>query len=75
MSIFDLSGKVALVTGASGGLGQGMAQGLAEAGADIVAVSNTMPKETVQAIEALGRQAMSIQTDLSKEEELAAVFE
>ncbi|WP_160035745.1 2-dehydro-3-deoxy-D-gluconate 5-dehydrogenase KduD [Paenibacillus sp. An7] len=75
MSVFDLSGKVALVTGTSGGLGQGMALGLAEAGADIVAVSNTLPTETVQAIEALGRKAISIQADLSIEEELAGVFE
>ena len=38
MSMFDLQGKVAIVTGAVTGLGQGMAVGLAQAGADIVSV-------------------------------------
>ncbi|MEK5059297.1 2-dehydro-3-deoxy-D-gluconate 5-dehydrogenase KduD [Paenibacillus shunpengii] len=75
MNYFDLSGKVALVTGTSGGLGQGMAIGLAEAGADIIAVSHSMPTETVQAIEQLGRKALGIQADLSKEEELSSIFE
>lgn len=36
MNLFDLSGKVAIVTGGNGGLGRGMAQGLAAAGADLV---------------------------------------
>lgn len=75
MSIFDLSGKVALVTGTSSGLGQGMALGLAEAGADIVAVSQSMPTETVQAIEAMGRKALPIQADLGQEEKLGELFE
>lgn len=74
MSIFDLSGKVALVTGTSSGLGQGMALGLAEAGADIVAVSQSMPTETVQAIEAMGRKALPIQADLGQEEKLEEIF-
>ncbi|MCD6519956.1 MAG: SDR family NAD(P)-dependent oxidoreductase, partial [Anaerolineae bacterium] len=43
---FKLDGKVALVTGASRGLGQGMAIGLAEAGADIVGVSRGSCSET-----------------------------
>lgn len=36
--MFDLTGKIALVTGTSGGLGQGMAVGLAEAGASVVCI-------------------------------------
>lgn len=68
MKAFDLSGKTALVTGASGGLGQAMAIGLAEAGADIIAVSFSESKETVKAIEALGRKAQLIAVDLSREE-------
>ncbi|PZD93206.1 2-deoxy-D-gluconate 3-dehydrogenase [Paenibacillus sambharensis] len=74
MGMFDLSGKVAVVTGASGGLGQGMAVGLAEAGADIVAVSNSGSEETVAMIEALGRKAVDLQADLSQPEGLEDVF-
>lgn len=75
MNPFDLSGQVALVTGTSGGLGQGMAIGLAEAGADVVLVSYSKPAETASAIEALGRKAYVIEADLSREDELSAVFE
>ena len=52
---FNLSGKVAIVTGARAGLGQGMACGLAEAGADIVGVDIGSMEETKKTIEALGR--------------------
>ena len=58
MNPFDLSGQVALVTGTSGGLGQGMAIGLAEAGADVVLVSYSNPAETAKAIEALDERRM-----------------
>ena len=62
---FNLSGKVAIVTGSSTGLGEGMAYGLAEAGADIVGVYNKdLPKNQEQ-IEALGRRFLGIQADLS----------
>ncbi len=44
-SLFDLSGKTALVTGGNKGIGKGMALGLAEAGADIIVVSATIPRE------------------------------
>lgn len=74
MKLFDLSGKTALVTGAARGLGQGMAIGLAEAGADVAIVTHsTDPTETKQAIEALGRRCVVIKADLSKEEELPGV--
>jgi len=72
---FDLSGKVALVTGASGGLGQAMAIGLAEAGADVIAVSFSKSIETVKQIEALGRKAQFIAIDLSQEDQLAGMVE
>jgi 2-deoxy-D-gluconate 3-dehydrogenase len=75
MHSFDLTGKVALVTGASGGLGQAMAVGLAEAGADIIAVSYSESVETVKSIVALGRKAQLIAVDLSREELLDDVFE
>ena len=67
-TLFDLSGKVAVVTGAGRGLGQGLALGLAEAGADLALVVNrTAPEETVRAALALGRKAVVVQADLSTE--------
>ena len=62
---FNLSGKVAIVTGSSTGLGEGMAYGLAEAGADIVGVYNNDLPENQKKIEALGRRFLGIQADLS----------
>ncbi|WP_017814276.1 MULTISPECIES: 2-dehydro-3-deoxy-D-gluconate 5-dehydrogenase KduD [Paenibacillus] len=73
MKAFDLSGKVALVTGASGGLGQGMALGLAEAGADIVCVSYSNSDDTVNKVRELGREAHSIEADLSQHDRLEDV--
>lgn len=61
---FDLTGKIALVTGANTGLGQGMALGLAEAGADICAVGHLDAPETREKIEALGRKFHLIKADL-----------
>lgn len=57
MDLFDLTGKAALVTGASRGLGRGMAEALARAGADVVLVgrSNADLEDTARAIEAAGR--------------------
>lgn len=76
MKLFDLSGKAALVTGAARGLGQGLAVGLAEAGADVAIVTNsTDPAETRQAIEALGRRCEVIKADLSDEAALPGVVE
>lgn len=61
---FDLSGKVALVTGANTGLGQALAVGLAQAGADIAAVGRSTPEETQKDVEALGRKFHFIKADL-----------
>jgi 2-deoxy-D-gluconate 3-dehydrogenase len=63
--LFSLEGKVALITGASRGLGQAMALGLATAGADIVGLDRTDSPETRQQIEALGRRYHGIVADLS----------
>jgi 2-deoxy-D-gluconate 3-dehydrogenase len=68
MSLFDLTGRVAIVTGANTGLGQGVAEALAAAGADIVAVGRTPPVETQKAVEALGRGFHSISADLGTTE-------
>ena len=65
-SAFDLTGKVALVTGANTGLGQGLAVGLAAAGADIVAAGRSTPSETEAAVKALGRKFAFVPADFSK---------
>ncbi|HEY1753053.1 MAG TPA: 2-dehydro-3-deoxy-D-gluconate 5-dehydrogenase KduD [Caulobacteraceae bacterium] len=62
---FDLSGKAALVTGANTGLGQGIAVGLARAGADIVAVGRSNADETCRAVEAAGRRFAMVEADLA----------
>ncbi len=65
-SAFDLTGKVALVTGANTGLGQGLAVGLAAAGADIVAAGRSTPAETEKAVRALGRKFAFVPADFSQ---------
>lgn len=65
-STFSLEGKTALVTGANTGLGQGLAVGLAEAGADIVAAGRSVPTETEAAVKALGRKFAFVPADFSK---------
>lgn len=64
MSAFSLSGKVALVTGASRGLGRAIAIGLAAAGADIVGFSRSSMADTARAVEKLGRRCHVIAIDL-----------
>ena len=73
MSPFDLSGKVAVVTGANTGLGQGVAEALAGAGADIVAVGRTPPEETRAAVEKLGRRFHAVSADLSTMEPIERI--
>lgn len=62
---FDLTGKVAIVTGSSTGLGAAMAEGLAEAGADIVGVYHRDRPANRERIESLGRRFEGVQADLS----------
>jgi 2-deoxy-D-gluconate 3-dehydrogenase len=64
LDLFRLDGKVALVTGAGRGLGQGMAVGLAEAGADIAGLYLTHYEDTQAQVEALGRRFLPVQCDL-----------
>lgn len=70
LDAFNLSGKVAIVTGCDTGLGQGMTLGLAQAGCDIVGVNRKIPEETAAKVIALGRRFMAIQADLSKQDAL-----
>ena len=72
-SPFDLTDQVALVTGANTGLGQAIAVGLAQAGADIVAVGRTPPVDTRFAVEALGRRFHDISADLSTMEPIGRI--
>ncbi len=63
--LFDLTGKVALVTGANTGIGQGIALALAEAGADIAAAGRSPADDTVGKVRGLGRRAENFAADLS----------
>ncbi|WP_324675982.1 2-dehydro-3-deoxy-D-gluconate 5-dehydrogenase KduD [Hymenobacter sp. GOD-10R] len=77
-SLFDLTGKIALVTGCNKGIGQGMALGLAEAGADIIGVSASLAlegSETEQAVQALGRSFTAYQADFSKRDQVDAFIQ
>ena len=72
-----LVGQKALVTGASKGLGQAIAIGYAEAGADVLVNYNgdrSGAEETARAIEAMGRKAIVFKADVSKEAEVTAMF-
>ena len=72
---FDLTGKVALVTGGNTGLGQGIALALAEAGADIVSVALSDSDDTVAKVQALGRRAHAISADLTSIEPVERVVQ
>jgi 2-deoxy-D-gluconate 3-dehydrogenase len=73
---FKLDGKVAIVTGAGRGLGQGIAIGLAEAGADVaLVVSATTHDDTAKKIKALGRRVCQIQANLLHKDSVAKIVE
>ncbi|HWA26358.1 MAG TPA: glucose 1-dehydrogenase [Lacunisphaera sp.] len=71
---FDLTGKIALVTGASRGLGKNFALTLARAGADVAITSRTRASldETRQAIESLGRRCLAVELDVRAEASIQA---
>ena len=68
--LFDLSGRVAIVTGGNGGIGLGMALGMARAGATIVVAGRDATKNAaaVKEIQAAGAKASAIPVDVLKEE-------
>ena len=74
--LFDLSGRVAFVTGAASGMGRQMSIGFAEAGADVVLADINVPgaEETAHVIEKLGRRAIPIHCDVSKVEAFRAAY-
>jgi 2-dehydro-3-deoxy-D-gluconate 5-dehydrogenase len=75
--LFNLSGKTALVTGCSRGIGKSMAIGLAEAGADIIGVSGTLRpgSDLEEEINKLGRKFSSFAVDLGNRNELYVFIE
>ena len=76
-SSFDLSGKVAIVTGGNGGIGLGMARGLARAGASIIIAGRNKTKsdEAVRDVEALGAKALAFAVDVTDKTAVADMVE
>ena len=77
MRLFDLSGKTALVTGASSGLGVAFARGLARAGADVVVTARRQDliDETAAACRQFGGRASAFTADLTDEAQMEGLFE
>ncbi len=72
---FDLTGTLAVVTGASRGIGAGIALGLAEAGADIVGVARSGQDATAAAVRALGREYHPLSADLASPSGVSTLVE
>ena len=78
MLSFDLSGKKAVVTGASRGIGRGCALVLAQCGCDVVVnfeKSADKAEEVAEQIRGLGRDAVAVQADVSDEEQVQKLFD
>ena len=77
MQLFDLTGRVAIVTGGNGGIGLGMARGLATAGAAIVVAARDERKsaEAVRELEGLGAEAMAVRVDVTEEASCRAMVQ
>jgi len=76
--MIDLTGKVALITGGSRGIGRACAERLAEAGADIAinyVSSIEHAQETVAAVQQLGRRAVAIRADVSEQEDVSEMID
>lgn len=76
-NMFNLEGKVALITGGAGALGESIAAGLAVYGADVIVTGRTLStlEKAVQGVEQLGRKALAVTCDVSKEEDVIKMVE
>jgi 2-deoxy-D-gluconate 3-dehydrogenase len=75
--VFDLKGRIAIVTGGNGGIGLGMARGLAGAGAGVVVVGRNAEKSqaAVEELGKLGAEALAVQADVSDEAAVARLVQ
>jgi 2-deoxy-D-gluconate 3-dehydrogenase len=75
--VFDLKGRVAVVTGGNGGIGLGMARGLAAAGARVVVAGRNAAKSraAVEDLTGRGGEALAVETDVADEGSVARLFE
>src|SRR5580658_7850877 len=75
MSLFELTGRKAFITGASRGIGQVMAVAFAQAGADVALVARSADglAQTAAAVEAAGRKAVVLPADVTSQEQVAGV--
>ena len=75
--MFDLTGKLAIITGGAGALGEAIAQGFAVYGADVVVTGRTLKtlEQAVHAVEALGRKALAVPCDVASEDDVVKMVE
>lgn len=73
--LFDLSGRIAVITGAGGGLGRVLSEAMAEAGADVVCADLDLEaaNQTAAAVLALGRRALPLRCDVTKQRQVKAM--
>ena len=73
--LFDLSGRIAVITGAGGGLGRALSEAMAEAGADVVCADLDLEaaNQTAAAVLALGRRALPLRCDVTQQRQVKAM--
>ena len=76
LEMFDLTGKVSVVTGAGNGLGYQIAEAMAEAGSDVVCADIDVERNEAAAarVRAIGRKALTVRCDVTREADVAALF-
>jgi len=77
MQEFDLTGKVAIATGGNGGIGRGIAIGLAQAGSDLVIAARNEEKtaKVIEEIKSLNRRCLGIQCDVNNYDDIKTTVE
>jgi len=77
MQMFDLTGQVAVITGAGNGLGYAFAEAIAEAGADVVCgdIDPRGNEITAVRVRELGRRALAVKCDVTRENDVSALFD